>query len=137
MRVITNAPARLRQAPPMPVSELIRQMDKEERLGFPVIDAYGRLQGVVTLTDIHAAAGKEGADIKTLTVDDISTKSPMTAYPDQTLHEVLLQMGARDLNRIPVVDRDDPTRFVGILRRHDIIRAYVGEISRQSASTQV
>lgn len=123
--------------PEMPVSELIRQMDKEERLGFPVIDAYGRLQGVVTLTDIHAAAGKEGADIKTLTVDDISTKSPMTAYPDQTLHEVLLQMGARDLNRIPVVDRDDPTRFVGILRRHDIIRAYVGEISRQSASTQV
>ena len=33
-------------------------------------------------------------------------------------------LGAKDVGRIPVVDRDDRTRLLGVLRRHDIIKAY-------------
>jgi len=115
--------------PEMPVSDLLRQMEKLERLGFPVIDTYGHLQGIVTITDVHAASEKEGVDISKLTVNDISTKNPLVAYPDETLHQVLLQLGAKEFGRIPVVDRSNPTRFVGILRRHDIIQAYVNRMS--------
>lgn len=115
--------------PDMLVPALLDEMDKKESLGFPVVDGYGRLRGMVTLTDVHAAAGKDSAGVAALTVDNISTKSPLVAYPDETLYQVLLQIGARDLSIIPVVGRDDPPRFLGVLRRYDIIRAYVSGVS--------
>jgi CIC family chloride channel protein len=59
-----------------------------------------------------------------LKVEDIATKSPIVAYPDQSLHEVMLKLGAKDVGRIPVVDREDRSKLLGVLRRHDIIRAY-------------
>ena len=49
----------------------------------------------------------------------------------------LSQFGGRDVGRIPVVDRNEPTKLLGVLRRHDIIRAYskaVGESERTSQS---
>ena len=48
----------------------------------------------------------------------------IVAYPEQSLYEALLKLGAKDVGRIPVVDRKDTTRLLGVLRRHDIIRAY-------------
>ncbi len=117
--------------PQMPVNDLLRQMEQMGHLGFPVVDAEGRLQGIVTLTDVHAATEKEGADISTLTAGDIATtKSLIVAYPDQTLKQALLRLGAKDFGRIPVVDRNDPARLLGVLRRHDIVRAYVSGASK-------
>ena len=40
------------------------------------------------------------------------------------LRDVLLKLGALEFGRIPVVDRQKPRRLLGVLRRHDIIRAY-------------
>jgi len=51
------------------------------------------------------------------------------AFPDQSLYEALLRVGAQDVGRIPVVDRDDQTRLLGVLRRHDIIRAYRNKLA--------
>ncbi len=106
-------------------------MEQTGHLGFPVVDTEGRLQGIVTLTDIHTGTRKEGADIHNLVVKDIATpaKSLVVAYPDQTLHQALLRVGARDFGRIPVVDRKDPSRILGCLRRHDIIHAYISGIN--------
>jgi chloride channel protein, CIC family len=53
----------------------------------------------------------------------------VVSYPDQTLHEVLERLGANELGRIPVVDRQDSKRLIGLLRRRDIIRAYTKEPS--------
>lgn len=40
--------------------------------------------------------------------------------------EVMIAVNA--IGRIPVVSRDDPSRLLGCLRRHDIIRAYTKAI---------
>lgn len=40
-------------------------------------------------------------------------------------------MSDRDVGRIPVVDRTDPTRLVGLLRRQNIVRAYRHAILRK------
>jgi len=57
-------------------------------------------------------------------VRDIATTNPVTAYPDQSVRDILLRLGTMDVGRIPVVARDDPSRLLGVLRRHDIIKAY-------------
>ena len=44
--------------------------------------------------------------------------------PDAVRGEPFGKLRAKDVGRIPVVDRNDTTRLMGVLRRHDIIRAY-------------
>jgi CIC family chloride channel protein len=58
-----------------------------------------------------------------LKVGDIATKELFLAYTDQTLCEVL-RATDKDYGRIPVVERHDKTRLIGVLRRHDIMTAY-------------
>jgi len=125
MRSITVAEAMTRDfptvSPKMPVNELLSKASRTGHHGFPVVDEDGCLCGVVTLADVESATTSESGELR---VEDIATKSPIVAYPDQSLYEALLKLGAKDVGRIPVVDRNDTTKLLGVLRRHDIIRAY-------------
>lgn len=125
MRNITVGEAMTRDFPVvsyrMAVSELLTKLAETGHHGFPVVDDDGRLFGVVTLADVEAHGGKNISNVK---VEDIATKSPIVAYPDQSLYDTLLRLGAKDVGRIPVVDRKDRTKLLGVLRRHDIINAY-------------
>lgn len=107
--------------PDMPVDELLREMERTGHHGFPVLDEEGRLFGVVTLSDVEEALQEATDELK---VSDIATRNPVTAYPDESVRSVLRRFATMDVGRIPVVSRDDPTRLLGCLRRHDIVRAY-------------
>lgn len=133
MKSITVADAMTRNfptvPPTMPVNDLVTKLGRSGHHGFPVIDDEGRLVGVVTLTDIESAMA---GGIDELKVEDIATKSPIVAYPDQSLREALFALGAEDVGRIPVVDRADRTKLLGVLRRHDIIKAYKKKLAESS-----
>jgi len=116
--------------PTMPISKLVNELRKTGNHGLPVVDKDENLCGVVTPSDVEAAILK--GDIESLTVNDISSKSLIVAYPDEYLHDVLVKLGAREVGRIPVVDRSNPKRLLGMLQRPDIIRAYVKMVSRKS-----
>jgi CIC family chloride channel protein len=105
----------------MPIIELSRKLKKSGHHGFPVTDEEGRFYGMVTVSDVEQGLKEEQADLK---VSDIATRNPITTYPDQSVHDILSRLGTVDVGRIPVVARDDPLRLLGVLRRHDIIRAY-------------
>jgi CIC family chloride channel protein len=115
-------------SPKMSVNELAAMLVRTGHHGFPVVDENGRLVGVVTLSDVESSRSRDRPDLK---VEDIATKSLFVAYPDQSVYDVLLKLGARDVGRIPVVDRMDRTRLQGVLRRHDIIRAYSKKLERE------
>jgi CIC family chloride channel protein len=104
------------------LKELTQTFMQTRHHGFPVVDDRGRLQGVVTLQDLERLS--DTAPLDTLTVGDITVKDVVVAYQDDPLSKALRYMSERDFGRIPVVDRQDPTRLVGLLRRADIVRAY-------------
>lgn len=110
--------------PDMPVNELMNEFERTGHHGFPVLDEKGHLFGVVTLSDVERAITEGSGDTADLTVADIATKNPVTAYPDESVRAVMRRFATVDVGRIPVVSRSDPTRLLGCLRRHDIIRAY-------------
>ena len=105
----------------MPMKELLHEMERTGHHGFPVVDTDGRLFGVVTLSDVERAIGAGTANLK---VQDIATRNPVTAYPDEKVRTVLTRFATMEVGRIPVVSRNDPTLLLGCLRRHDIIRSY-------------
>ncbi|MDY6893264.1 MAG: chloride channel protein, partial [Chloroflexota bacterium] len=125
MRSITVGEAMTKNFPTvsldMSVKELVSKFTRSGHHGFPVVDKDNCLTGVVTLADVEANITGDATDLK---VKDIATRSIIVAYPEQSLYNVLLKLGAKDVGRIPVVDSDERTRLLGVLRRHDIIRAY-------------
>jgi CIC family chloride channel protein len=57
-------------------------------------------------------------------VKDVLTKSLTVTYPDASMQTALDDMCERNVGRLPVVDRADPTQLVGIITHSDIVRAY-------------
>ncbi len=106
--------------PDTSLQELARIFQETSHHGLAVIDEEGHLYGVVTLADLERVVDSRLRG----TVRDICTTRVRTAFPDETLRDALRHFGALDVGRIPVVDRADPRRVVGMLRRGDIIRAY-------------
>ncbi len=89
--------------------------------GAPVVDAEQKLVGVVTLADVQRHLEDTQEDVRAI---DIATKRLDVLYPDQTLHRVMSRAGSWERHLFPVVERDDPSRLVGVLQRSDVIRAY-------------
>ncbi len=90
--------------------------------GFPVVDEKGELWGIVSIQDLEKAM-QEG-NLENRKVADIATRSVIVTYPDEPVWTALRKMGTRDVGRLPVVDRHNPRRIVGIIARNDIIHSY-------------
>ena len=93
----------------MSLKELADTFMRTRHHGFPVVDNQGRLRGVVTLQDLERASSQ--APLETLTVADITVRDIVVTYQDDPLSKALRYMSERDFGRIPVVDRQDPTRL--------------------------
>ncbi len=113
-------------SPETTLAQIADRFAKSRHHGFPVVDKQGNLKGVVALADVEAKMGSS----ESLTAADIATTELITAYPDETLHDVVHRLGSTEVGRIPVVDRKAPSRLVGLLRRRDIVKAYAKAVSK-------
>jgi CIC family chloride channel protein len=118
----------------MPVVLLSGEFLKTGRHGFPVMDKDGTLYGMVSLEDYRRATNGKLELVKNLEVKDIATRIVVSVFPDETVGVALQRMAPRDLSRLPVVDRNDPKKLLGVVRRNDLVRAYdLGSIRREEA----
>ena len=117
------------------MAALRQQFNVENTRAFCVIDDDGKLTGMVTLGDLQnkfdaiSADGDHQHETKTITVDAICSHDVVTVSPDDVLWSAIRLMGASDIGRIPVIDRDNHP--IGVLRRHDIMRAYNTAVVRK------
>jgi H+/Cl- antiporter ClcA/CBS domain-containing protein len=87
--------------------------------GFPVIDEDGLLIGVVTRRDFF------NPDVPTDTmIAELITRPPVVVFDDSTLRDAADQMVVERVGRLPVVERDNPRRIVGIISRSDLLEAH-------------
>lgn len=108
--------------PKMQAFQVLELAYASNHSALPVLDG-DRVLGIVTL---HQAYDAVRADLppEESTVARIATKPAPTVFEDDTVHaalDVMIQTGA---NLLCVVDRNDPTRFIGIVSHGDILRAH-------------
>ena len=85
-----------------------------------------RLEGIITDRDITVravASGKTPSDVR---VSDIMSSGTHWCFQDQTVGEVLQQMGDAQIRRLPVVDRN--MELVGIVALGDIATRHKAEV---------
>ena len=85
---------------------------------YPVVDACGHLLGVVARGDLLAVG-----DGDTRTVADLMVTDPTLTHADQPLRVVAEEMAVQDVTTLPVVDRDDARRVVGIVSLPQLLAA--------------
>jgi CIC family chloride channel protein len=91
------------------------------RQGTLIVDEQGRLAGIITRGDIVRAM-RNNPSPRTTVVEAGSTDLAV-AFPDEPLHAALSKMLTRGVGRLPVVERDNPTRVIGYLGRAAILSA--------------
>jgi CIC family chloride channel protein len=77
-----------------------------------------------TIYDMERTLHRKEVNLKDLKVWDVATPDPVTVFPDEPIWSAIKKMAPRDLARLPVVSRNKPKEFVGIISRSDILRAY-------------
>ena len=86
-----------------------------------VVDGKGSTAGFITHGDVGRSIGP---DFLARTAQDVMTRSPKTARPDQLAAEALGVMNEKKITQLLVLDPSDPARRpVGILHIHDCLRA--------------
>ncbi|WP_410507439.1 chloride channel protein [Methanosarcina hadiensis] len=115
------------------VGTLIALMQASRHAGFPVLDSKGKLSGIVTLSDLRSKVKYGEVDKK---IGDISTRNVEVAYPDETLETVLKRLGSKQIGRIPVVDRQDNTKLLGLITRSDVVNSYNKKVIEKVRDTE-
>ena len=119
-----------RRVTPVPTAMSVRELSSRigggdpelaRRQGTPIVDTGGRLVGIVTRSDIMRALEKDPSGATA--VLDAGTRDPVVAFEDELIADAVARMLDRDIGRLPVVDRRDPTRLVGYLGRSGVLAA--------------
>jgi H+/Cl- antiporter ClcA len=87
--------------------------------GFPVLDAAGRLVGVVTRRDLLDPQHHDGARLRA-----VIARPPVVVYDDNTLRDAADQMVIEHVGRLPVVRRGADREVIGIVSRSDLLAAH-------------
>jgi len=106
--------------PATKIQTVLNLIHKYGHLGYPVLDNL-ELVGMVTFEDAEKVPTDERDSV---TVGDIMTRSLIVTYEDENLEKALRKLLDNNIGRLPVVDRDDPTRLSGLLTKYDIIRIH-------------
>ncbi len=120
---MTTCPVTIeRGAPLVDARALMIQHDARH---LPVVDG-GRLVGILSARDIelHASLSRDrGGGAAVPIVAEAMTESVFTCGPDAHLHAVAHEMAEHKFGSAVIVDREQPTRVLGVFTTTDALRA--------------
>jgi len=115
-----------------PFQQILKRVANSSETIFPVVDKNGRLTGIFTLRDIRLALlGSDWGPLVLAT--DFATRPVVTITPNDDLHTALCRLTELNVDEIPVVAPDDPSRLIGLLHRREVVAAYTAQIKAQRA----
>jgi len=136
--VMTDAESVVAVSPTTTLKQVAAMMVEHAISGLPVVDADGRVVGVVSEADIVTgeaggigreatiARAKALADPSAVTIPrtagEAMSAPAVTITPDESMVAAAHRIADRGVNRLPVVDEDG--RLVGIVARADIVAVF-------------
>jgi chloride channel protein, CIC family len=88
----------------------------------PVVDAEGKLVGVLTRADIRERIKQEGDAILQRPLGDLVRTSTVETNPDEILRVVVYRMAEKAVTRLPVVEHSTG-KFLGLISLDDLLKA--------------
>jgi len=117
------------------LAELRQSFHAQDTHALCVIDESKKLVGMVTLGDLQRKyeqiSDHENVvdETQSIAVLSMCTRDVIIVNPDDVLWTAIRLMGKHDIGRLPVIDAENHP--IGLLRRHDIMRAYNTAVVRK------
>jgi CIC family chloride channel protein len=108
------------------IAEVIERLSDNPLQSVPVIDADGRLVGVVTVEEVLLAS--QSPHLRALLVAMDLTRLVEPLSPEEPLDEAMEQFVESDLLALPVVEKAYGNRVLGIVKRADLSGSYLRHI---------
>jgi len=115
----------------MPLSGFLHFIKESIHMYFPVVNSREELVGIISLRDIRPILLEESL-MDLVIAKDIMTEDVITLTTDENLYDAMGKFGIKDIGQLPVVEKDNPKKVVGMLKRTDMILAYNNAVLRRS-----
>lgn len=106
--------------PDAPLPEIARKMRDEDFGAMPVAEQ-DRLVGMITDRDIVVRGVAQDVDVRQATARQVMSPRILYCFEDESVESALQSMGANQIRRLPVINRDK--RLVGVVSLGDLSRA--------------
>ncbi|MCA9205180.1 MAG: chloride channel protein, partial [Planctomycetales bacterium] len=117
------------------LDEIVHLLAKTSQRYFPVVDARERMVGIFSAEDVRAYLYDDSI-WQIANARDVMTTKIVTVTPEDDLNLALKKFTALNLDELPVVEPDDPTKLIGILRRKETIAAYNRRVMEHKQSVE-
>jgi len=118
----------------MPLPKILRLAANSSNTYFPVVNGEKDLIGIFSLRDLRAVLLGDGAGPLILAVD-LATSPVLTVTLKDDLHTALRRFTQKNIDELPIVEVDQPTKVLGMLSRRDVISAYHDRVTLLRSGT--
>ncbi|MBN2467983.1 MAG: cation:proton antiporter [Deltaproteobacteria bacterium] len=106
-----------------PFDQILKFIEHSRYNQFPVVDREGIFVGLIAYQEIRDSLYDES--IRHLIIaKDLATPPKVSVSTEMTLEHGLQQFSFKDVDFIPVVNADEPSKLVGILTQRDALAAF-------------
>jgi CIC family chloride channel protein len=110
------------------VQDILDRVGRSAQPEFPVLDAEGRLVGVIGYGDLRTVMPQLDTLGPVLVAADIANTEVEPVTPDDSLRTVLQRLGVHGGHSLPVVERGEGGRVLGLISRQEVFAAYDREL---------
>lgn len=112
----------------MSLDEIVHMLAKTQQHYFPVVDDADRMVGIFSEDDVRSWLFDETI-WQLANARDIMATNVLSVLPSDDLNTALRRFTSLNLDELPVVDDEDRTKLLGMLRRKDAIAFYNRRLS--------
>jgi CIC family chloride channel protein len=107
----------------MTLGQFARFIERTQHTNFPLTNPKGELTGIISVQDFMGVVFERDL-MDLVVVKELATADVITAHADEDLDQTMRKIGYRNIEQLPVVDRETHRKLIGIISRRDIVAAY-------------
>ncbi|BCR06726.1 chloride channel protein [Desulfuromonas versatilis] len=107
----------------MTLGQFAEFIEQTKHTNFPLVDAGGELTGIISVQDFMGVVFERDL-MDLVVVKELATEKVITAHVDEDLDQAMRKIGYRNIEQLPVVDRETHRILLGIISRRDMVSAY-------------
>ena len=107
----------------MTLRRFAKFIEETHHTNFPLVNELGELTGIISVQDFMGVVFEpELMDL--VVVKELATKDVITVHAEEDLDTAMRKIGYRNIEQLPVVDRETHRQIYGIISRRDMVSAY-------------
>jgi len=107
----------------MPFKKVVEFIPTTTYTTFPVMDSENNLVGIISFNNIKDIVFEKGLE-NIVVARELIDENLEILYPDNNLIDAVNTFGLVDIEMIPIVDREDLKKMIGIITRTDVMKAH-------------